>query len=200
MSVFSYLLEQPTVYRLWQAPFASAKLEPLLANNSIAAARRVLDVGCGPGTNTSLFGDAEYLGVDINPRYIAHARRKHQRKFIVADVSTYEQKPEVGFDFILINSFLHHLDSMTTTTILRRLQSWLSPGGHIHLMELVLPEKPTAAKWMARMDRGKFARPLQEWRSLFEESLDIVEFGPYPLGTMGLTLWNMVYCKGRAKQ
>jgi hypothetical protein len=28
MSVLNYLLEQPAVYRLWQAPFASAKLEP----------------------------------------------------------------------------------------------------------------------------------------------------------------------------
>jgi trans-aconitate methyltransferase len=199
MSVFNYFLEQTIVYRWWQAPFATAKLEPLLANNSIAGARRVLDVGCGPGTDTPLFANADYLGVDINPGYIAHARRKHQRNFIVADVSCYDQKPETGFDFILVNSFLHHLDSPTSTAILRRLQSWLSPDGHIHLMELVLPQERSFARFMARVDRGKFARPLQEWRNLFEQSLEVVQFEPYSLGKMGLTLWNMVYCKGKAK-
>src|SRR4029077_2905892 len=48
LSLFDYLLEQTIVYSSWQAPFASAKLELLLTNNSIARARRVLDVGCGP--------------------------------------------------------------------------------------------------------------------------------------------------------
>jgi hypothetical protein len=42
------LLEKTVVYRLWQAPFAEAKLAPVLANNDITTARRVLDVGCGP--------------------------------------------------------------------------------------------------------------------------------------------------------
>jgi SAM-dependent methyltransferase len=199
MSVFNYLLEQTIVYSSWQAPFASAKLELLLANNSIARARRVLDVGCGPGTNTSFFANSEYLGIDINPNYIAHARRKHGRNFVVADLSTYDVKPEIGFDFILVNSFLHHLDLDITREILRRLQSWLSPDGHIHLMELVLPRKRSVAQFMARMDRGKFPRPLEEWRDLFEQSLDVVQFEPYPLGTMGLTLWDMIYCKARAK-
>ena len=199
MSVLNYLLEQTAVYRLWQAPFASAKLQPLLANNSIARARRVLDVGCGPGTNTPLFAHSEYLGLDINPGYITHARRKYQREFLVADVSSYDQNPSAPFDFILVNSFLHHLETPATSSILRRLQSWLSPDGHIHLLELVLPQNPGIPKFMARFDRGKFARPLQEWRDLFEQSLDVVQFEPYPLGTLGLTLWNMVYCKGRPK-
>jgi SAM-dependent methyltransferase len=199
MSVFNYLLERTIVYSSWQAPFASAKLELLLANNSITRARRVLDVGCGPGTNTPFFANAEYLGIDINPNYIAHARRKHRRDFIVADLGTYDQKPETGFDFILVNSFLHHVDSATTRNILRRLQSWLSPDGYIHLIELVLPRDRTIAQFMARMDRGKFPRPLEEWRDLFERSLDVEQFEPYPLGTLGLTLWNMIYCKAKAK-
>ena len=197
MSFFNYLLEQTLVYSSWQARFAAAKLGPLL--DSITRARRVLDVGCGPGTNTPLFANAEYLGIDINPNYIAHARRKHRRSFIVADLSTYDQKPETGFDFILVNSFLHHLELVTTRVILGRLQSWLSPDGYIHLMELVLPRDRTIAQFMARMDRGKFPRRLEEWRDLFERYLDVEQFEPYPLGTLGLTLWNMIYCKAKAK-
>jgi hypothetical protein len=42
MSLVDYLLEQTAVYRLWQAPFAAAKLAPMLAHNDIGSVRRVL--------------------------------------------------------------------------------------------------------------------------------------------------------------
>jgi trans-aconitate methyltransferase len=200
MNVLNYLLEQTAVYSLWQAPFATAKLAPLLAHNNLRRARRVLDVGCGPGTNTALFAGAEYLGVDINPNYIAHARRKYQRPFVVADVSTYEEAPASGYDFILVNSFLHHLDTPDNTRILRRLQAWLSSDGHIHFLELVMPEDRSPAQFLARADRGKFVRPITEWRAIFESHLEIAVFEPYPMRVMGATLWNMVYCKARAKR
>lgn len=200
MSLVNHLLEQTAVYRLWQAPFAAAKLAPLLAHNDIGSARRVLDVGCGPATNTHLFAHADYLGIDINPNYIKHARRKHDRRFVVADAASFDDPGGTGFDFILVNSFLHHMDTPSTNKILHRLQSWLSSDGHIHLLEPALPGKRSLAHLMANMDRGKYLRPLAVWRELFGQHLDIVVFEPYPLGVLGATLWNMVYCKGRAKR
>lgn len=200
MSVLAYLLEQTAVYSLWQAPFAAAKLAPLLTCNDIARARRVLDAGCGPGTNTHLFAHADYLGIDVNPGYIRHARRKHNRRFVAADVTNYEDAPEAPFDFILVNSFLHHVDAPSANKILDRLQSWLSSDGHMHLLELVLPVDRSIAEFLVRWDRGKYPRPLAEWRTLFEQHLDIVTFSPYSVGAVGTTLWQMVYCKGRAKR
>lgn len=199
MRALNYLLEQTAVYSLWQAPFANAKLAPLLANDAISRARRVLDVGCGPGTNTHLFAHTDYLGIDINPLYISHARRKHNRPFMVADVISYEENPAIPYDFILVNSFLHHLETTACSKILQRLQTWLSEDGRIHLLELVLPKDAPFAHFMARADRGEFARPIAEWRDLFEKHLDIVQFEPYPLGPFGLTFWSMVYCKGKRK-
>lgn len=197
MSVFNYLLEQTFVYSLWQAPFASAKLAPLLAHNSLDRARRVLDVGCGPGTNTSLFGHSDYLGIDINPSYIAHARKKRNGEFVVADVCTYDQPAGPGYDLILVNSFLHHVNDSAAHSILQRLQSWLSPDGHLHLLELVLPEGPSLQRFMARRDRGEYPRRFEDWRDMFAQHLDIVVCEPYKLGTLGIKLWNMIYCKGR---
>jgi SAM-dependent methyltransferase len=200
MSLADYLLEKTAVYSLWQAPFAAAKLAPMLAHNNIGSARRVLDVGCGPATNTHLFAHADYLGIDVNPDYIKHARRKHDRRFVVADATTFDDLDAAGFDFILVNSFLHHMDTHSTNKILNRLQSWLSPDGHVHLLEPVSPGDRAIARFLANWDRGKFLRPLEAWRELFDQHLDIVVFEPYPLGVLGATLWNMVYCKGRAKQ
>jgi SAM-dependent methyltransferase len=200
MSLVDYLLEQTAVYSLWQAPFAAAKLAPMLAHNDIGSARRVLDVGCGPATNTRLFAHADYLGIDVNPDYIKHARRKHDRRFVVADAATYDDPHGAGFDFILINSFLHHMDTLSTNKILNRMRSWLSPDGHIHLLEPALPEERSLAQLMAHLDRGKYLRPLATWHELFGQHLDIVVFEPYPLRVLGATLWNMVYCKGRARR
>ena len=199
MNVLNYLLEHTAVYSLWQAPFATAKLAPFFAHNNIAHARRVLDVGCGPGTNTALFAHAEYLGVDINPKYIAYARRKYKREFAVADVSSYNQNPADGYDLVLVNSFLHHLETADCSKILQRLATWLSADGHIHLLELVLPEDRSASQVLARADRGKFVRPIGEWRKLFEDHLALSVFEPYPMRVAGTTLWNMVYCKAKAK-
>lgn len=199
MSVLEHLLERTAVYSLWQAPFATAKLTPVLAHNDISRSRRVLDVGCGPGTNTHLFAHADYLGIEINQDYVEHARRKHNRRFVVADVTTYDDAAGGDFDFILVNSFLHHIDTPSTNKILARLQSWLAEDGHIHLLELVSSGDRSIAQYMADWDRGKYPRPLADWRSLFEQHLDIVVFEPYPLKALGITLWNMVYCKARAK-
>ena len=67
------IMEQPWAYRLWMAPFASQKLQPVRTHVDIAHVKRVLDVGCGPGTNTSIFSSADYIGIDINPDYTASA-------------------------------------------------------------------------------------------------------------------------------
>ena len=60
-----------------------------------------------------------------------------------------------------------------------------------------MPAAPSVARFLARQDRGDFARPLDEWRSLFETSFDPVVFETYELSAAGITLWNMVYFKGK---
>lgn len=200
MGVRDFLMEQTTVYSLWQAPFAADKLKPVFAHNDFGKIRRVLDVGCGPGTNTHLFEHADYLGVDVNPQYVEDARRKYKRRFEVADVTTYEDGNGGNFDFILVNSFLHHIDTPYTNKILERLQSWLSDDGYVHILELVDPGDYSVAQLLANLDRGNYPRPLEEWRAIAEKNFEIEVFEPYPLKAIGVTLWNMVYCKGRAKR
>jgi SAM-dependent methyltransferase len=200
MSIRDYLLEQTAVYSLWQAPFVLDKLAPLLAHNDLSKVRRVLDVGCGPGTNTHLFEHADYLGIEINPRYVQHALRKYNRRFEVADVTTYEDETGVGYDFILVNSFLHHIEIEPTHQILDRLQRWLTPDGHIHLIELVVPGDRSIPQLLAKVDRGKYPRSIAEWRSIFERHFDLVVFEPYPVKGFGVALWQLVYAKGKAKQ
>jgi SAM-dependent methyltransferase len=199
MKLHARIMEHTLAYRLWQAPFAERKMTPLFAHTDVARARCVLDVGCGPGTNTHHFRDAEYLGIDMNPAYVASARRRHGREFVVADVTTYQVPRARRFDLILANSLLHHIDDEGTRRILRSLATLLDDDGHVHILDLVLPDRPSIATVLARADRGDHPRPLDAWRSLFTEVFEPVVFEPYPLGAAGLTLWSMVYFKGRAR-
>jgi len=193
------LMENTLAYRVWQAPFAEQKLAPLFAHNDVPKARRVLDVGCGPGTNTHHFSGADYLGIDFNASYIESARQRTGRDFIVADVTKYQVAPDQRFDLILANSLFHHIDTASTQRILAHLATLLSPDGHVHIFDLVLPSRPSVSRFLARADRGDFPRPIDEWRELFTSAFEPVVFEPYPLGAGGITLWNMIYFKGRAR-
>lgn len=200
MKLHARVMENTLAYRLWQAPFAEQKLAPLFAHNDLRTVRRVLDVGCGPGTNTHHFASADYLGIDFNPAYIENARRRHGREFVVADVTKYEVAREERFDLILANSLFHHIDTASTSRILAHLATLLSDDGHVHVLDLVLPERPSVSRFLARADRGEYPRPLAEWRQLFTDAFEPVVFEAYPLGVGGVTLWNMVYFKGRARR
>ena len=200
MKTYARLMEHTLAYRVWQAPFAEKKLAPLYAHNDVGRARRVLDVGCGPGTNTAQFAHADYLGIDFNPAYIDDARQRTAREFVVADVTKYEVAPDRRFDLILANSLFHHIDSVSTRRILARLATLLSDDGHVHIFDLVLPPRPSISRFLARADRGEHPRPLDQWRELFTAAFEPVVFEPYPLGAAGMTLWNMIYFKGRARR
>jgi SAM-dependent methyltransferase len=199
MSLSESLLERTFVYKLWQAPFAEQKFAPILVHNDLGRVRRVLDVACGPGTNTHHFAAADYLGVDVNERYIQSARQRHGRNFLAADVRDFKTGPNDRFDFILVNSFLHHLNTLDSINILAHLQSLLTADGYIHMLELVLPERRSVSRALARLDRGKFARSLEEWRILFDSLFETVVFEAYPLTGAGTILWKMVYFKGKSR-
>lgn len=198
MNLTDTLLEQSNVYRLWQAPFATRKFAPVLAHNDVSSIHRVLDVGCGPGTNSRQFTHAKYVGIDINPAYIESARKRYQRDFVVADARTYRPGSESRFDFILVNSFLHHIPTVDVVELLSHLRVLLTDDGFVHILEPVLPEGWPVARLLAHADRGKFVRPLEEWKSIFTGVFQSIVFQPYPLKGAGITLWNMLYFKGRA--
>jgi len=193
-------MDRTAVYRMWQAPFAERKLEPFLRHVDLRRVRRVLDVGCGPGTNARHFVAHDYLGVDINPAYIRDAERRFGSRFQVADVTTMRIEPGKGFDCILVNSLLHHLPDNAVEQLLGHLATLLSGDGAVHILDLVLPPDRSIARFLARRDRGDFPRPLERWQELFTRQFAPAVFEPYSLGLAGLSLWSMVYFQGSRRR
>jgi len=193
----SGIMANPTAYRLWQLPFVEMKFRPILEHNDMAAVRRVLDVGCGPGTNSLFFQDHDYLGMDINSDYIHQATKRFGNRFRVADVCIYEAEPENRFDFILLNSLLHHIDDAHTDRILKQLTRQLTPDGHVHIIDLVLPEQKSIARRLALSDRGDYPRSQPHWKNIFTRHFELALFEPFSIKMAGIELWSLVYFKGR---
>jgi len=200
MKLLYDLLEHPFVFNLSQLPFNRQKFARILGHNDLKQVRAVLDVGCGPGTNAPRFAHAKYLGIDINDRYIQLARRRYGRDFLVADVTTSEAIPAGSYDFILVNSFLHHISTPDAHRVLSRASKFLTADGHLHSIEPVLPENAGMPRWLALHDRGKFPRSLSAWREIFTDKLETVIFEPFPVRHFGHSIVEQVYFKGRAKQ
>jgi len=79
----------------------------LLAQVPMGDARRVVDVGCGPGNSTELlverFPSAEVVGLDTSPAMLAEARRRVPRaSFAQADAESW--LPEAGTDVVFANA------------------------------------------------------------------------------------------------
>ena len=184
------------MYAAWQAPQVAQKFAPVERRLARSNIRRVLDVGCGPGTNAGRFAGADYVGVDINEHYLSIARTKHKGRFVQADLETADLAGLGMFDTILVNSFLHHIPDDAVDRVLGQLRRLLTPTGALHSIEVVIPDRRSIATLMARLDRGRYARRLKAWRALFEPHFEPLAFEPFKV--IG-GLWVMVYMQGGAR-
>jgi trans-aconitate 2-methyltransferase len=102
----------------------------LLAQVPLARARRVVDLGCGPGNSTALlverYPQAEVIGLDSSPDMLRQARERLPAcKFVQADIATWT--PESATDLLFANAVFQWLPDHTA--VLRRLLEALPAGG-----------------------------------------------------------------------
>ena len=135
---------------------------------------RSLDLGCGPGAFADLFNGDDYVGADLNARYIDHARRTRKGTFIVSDARKVEL-PDGRFDQVLIFGLLHHLSDEDVRAVLGEAKRLLVPGGRI----LAIEDIPAISKLnlighlIHNVENGEHIRPADEYRKLYQESARI---------------------------
>ena len=135
---------------------------------------RTLDLGCGPGAFSDLFEQGDYVGADLNPRYIDWARQHRKGAFVVADARELEL-PDQRFDQILIFGLLHHLPDEVVRDVLSECHRLLVPGGHV----LAIEDIPAISKLnlighlIHSVENGEHIREAEAYRTLYRERFRI---------------------------
>jgi trans-aconitate 2-methyltransferase len=102
----------------------------LLAQVPLAEARKVYDLGCGPGNSTELlvgrFPNAEIIGIDSSPDMLRQARERLPRcEFVQADLTDWAAPADA--DVLYSNATFQWVPDHLS--VLRRLLAGLKSGG-----------------------------------------------------------------------
>jgi SAM-dependent methyltransferase len=127
---FYELVEEHRYQKEWHIPAA--------ADFTGALGLRVLEIGCGLGTDGAQFAQAgaDYTGVDLTEAAVGLARKRFELfnlpgKFRTADAENLDF-PDESFDLVYSHGVLHHTpDTMRAVTEIHRV---LRPGGRAIVM------------------------------------------------------------------
>jgi len=174
MKLFSFLEANAAAYEFSQRLLSfnfRAFLRELRAEHFFQPGLSYLDLGCGTGFLRDHLPDADYLGVDINPAYIAAARRKRGECFQVGDALEVGSLPR-RFDRIIAIGLLHHLEDRQAGIVLAGAGTRLRPGGEIFIIDALWPPDHNRMGRMLRgLDNGAHVRTLTGWEKLFAAEL-----------------------------
>ena len=167
----------------------------LLAQVPLAEARRVIDIGCGPGNSTELlvrrWPQAEVIGVDTSADMLRQAReRLPGRTFIEANVVHWvpPEKTDVLFANAIFQWVPGHLRQ------LQRLLGALTPGG---VLAVQMPDNLDEPAHVLMREVAL----LEPWRTTLAETARLRDALPKPgvyydaLGPLcsRLEIWHTIY-------
>jgi SAM-dependent methyltransferase len=159
-----------------------------------AAARTVLDFGCGTGATAPILARelraARVIGVDESRASIDEARRLHASD-VCSFVHAAQSIEDATCDVAYVNGVLHHVASLDQPRVLATIRAALRPGGMLALWENN-PANP-GTRWVMRrlpFDRDAVmlwpsrTRRLVERASFSVVAIDYCFFFPRPLAAL----------------
>lgn len=170
----------PRIYRNLQRLLRKPRSADIVISTYMGplAGRRVLDVGCGPGTLLQFLDEVNYTGIDRNERYIREAQAKYgdRARFILADVADVAAMGLPPFDIVTMFGLLHHLDDRQAIALMTAVRPLLREGGRVVTVDPCIVERQNPIAWLlARSDRGRNVRLADGYRALATTAFPKVE-------------------------
>ena len=149
----------PELYRRFEDERTRPARE-LLGRVTLAAPKRVYDLGCGPGNSTELlverFAGAEVVGTDNSETMLVSAReRLPSCRFELGDIADW--RPDAPADLIYSNAALQWVGGHEK--LIPRLFAQLAPGG---VLAIQMPDNRAEPTHRLMRELGSLA-PWSEW-------------------------------------
>lgn len=154
--------------------FASQRTRPshdLLSQVPIAAPKRIIDIGCGPGNSTKVlierYPSAHVSGMDSSPDMIQTARKEvPESDFVLADLTTYTPEPA---DILFSNAVFQWIDADARIPIMKKLIESLPSGGAFAMQvpDNRMEESHKAMRYVA--ERGPWAETLAKQKPVLDQ-------------------------------
>jgi SAM-dependent methyltransferase len=184
-----YWLRVPFLYNLFQDAIGAKALHRKFIQSHVRARAgdKVIDIGCGPAKILRWLPDVDYLGLDVNPAYIASAKRSHAGKgtFIVGDTKAlWDDSRFRDADIVIGLGILHHLGDNEAAHCIRFAHRALKPGGRFVCFEACwVPNQGFLSRYIMSKDRGQNIRTEQMYRQFTENVFKKVDawIDPKPL-------------------
>lgn len=133
----------------------------------------ILDIGCGTG-QYSQFTTADYLGLDLDCRYIAFAQRKFgtdRKRFLCQDLATVDFTGRT-FDVVLLVNLLHHVDDAGVRQMLEILSRVTTK--YLVAFDPVMQSRGNyLGRFLTTHDRGRHIRSVAAEQQLIDEFFTI---------------------------
>jgi SAM-dependent methyltransferase len=171
----------PQLYQAYQelGGFYAARLVAIERYLKPKAGERIIDIGCGPGYLTRDLPDGvEYLGFDLDKRYIAFASRQFAgrgqffcRHFDQAAAQTFGPA-----DVVMMNGVLHHISDAEAAPTLSAIHRALRPGGALFTLDGAYTQNQSwFARFMLDHDRGQYIRTPTQYVGLLASVFESVD-------------------------
>jgi ubiquinone/menaquinone biosynthesis C-methylase UbiE len=143
---------------------------------------RVLDVCCGIG-EFARDVDAQYVGIDLNPRFIETASSRYAgspgKNFRVMDALQMEF-PDKSFDRCIFINGLHHFSDADGRRLLREIRRVTRRG--VIIIDADGTPRGVVRRALLAADRGEWMRTPDALRSLIGEAFEIREVVRFDVG------------------
>ena len=174
-------LEYPPVYNLFQMAVGADKPRRRFIEEHIAPLgnARVLEVGCGPGTNCAWMPRRiEYVGCDLSETYIAYAKQRYgdRAEFFSAPVGQLAALNLRPFKAVIALAVLHHLNDAEVITLCDEIVPLLEAGGTFMTGDPCFASgQNRLERFVTSCDRGGYVRYPEQYQSLLANRFPVVD-------------------------
>jgi SAM-dependent methyltransferase len=120
----------------------------------------------------------EYVGIDLDARYIEAARQRFgtRGKFHCESATETVLQAPGSFDIVMANGLLHHLSDDEARKVLSLACQALKPTGKLIALDgAFIADQSGFERLLLKLDRGRFVRAPEVYVELARETFDQVE-------------------------